>query len=120
MTAQTHLLTIDNGTQSIRALLFDLKGNLIDKTMISLEPYFSTRPGWAEQDVEYLWESLCKATQMLWRQSGVFKESVAGVAVTTQRACFINMDRKGQPLRPMISWLDQRRTDADVFAHAVE
>jgi len=111
MTAQTHLLAIDNGTQSVRALLFDLKGNLVAKVMIPLEPYFSTRPGWAEQNVEYLWERLCKATQTLWRQFDVPKESVAGVAVTTQRACIINLDREGRPLRPMISWLDQRRTE---------
>jgi sugar (pentulose or hexulose) kinase len=109
MAARKHLLTIDNGTQSVRALLYDLQGNLIARVMIPLEPYFSVKPGWAEQNVEYLWEKLCEATQTLWRQSGVSRESVAGVAVTTQRACIVNLDRRGKPLRPMISWLDQRR-----------
>ena len=44
-----HILAIDNGTQSVRALLFDLKGNLVDKSQVPLEPYFSEQPGWAEQ-----------------------------------------------------------------------
>jgi len=111
MTEKTHVLAIDNGTQSIRALLFDLKGNLTSKVQIQLEPYFSTQPGWAEQKPEYFWENLCKATQQLWQQCDVPKEAVAGVSVTTQRACVINLDKSGIPLRPMISWLDQRRTE---------
>lgn len=111
MSEKTHILSIDNGTQSIRALLFDLKGNLAAKTQIPLEPYFSEHPGWAEQDPDYFWENLCRVCHMLWQEPGVSKESIAGISVTTQRACIINVDREGTPLRPMISWLDQRRTE---------
>ncbi|MEJ2208870.1 MAG: FGGY-family carbohydrate kinase, partial [Anaerolineae bacterium] len=39
------------------------------------------------------------------------KEAVAGVALTTQRATMVNVDREGKPLRPAIVWLDQRRTE---------
>ena len=53
---QDIILTIDNGTQSVRALLFDLQGNLLDKSQIQLEPYFSHQPGWAEQEPAYFWE----------------------------------------------------------------
>ncbi len=112
MTDKTHILAIDNGTQSIRALLFDLRGNLETKVQVKVEPYFSSCPGWAEQHVEVFWDSLCKACQKLWEQSHVSKNAVAGVAVTTQRACIINLDKDGKPLRPMISWLDQRREDS--------
>ena len=38
------------------------------------------------------------------------KNSVAGVALTTQRSTVINVDQQGRPLRPAIVWLDQRRT----------
>jgi sugar (pentulose or hexulose) kinase len=112
MTEKTHILAIDNGTQSVRALLFDLKGNLETKVQIKLEPYFSEHPGWAEQHAEVFWDALCKACQALWEQSRVSRDAVAGVAVTTQRGCVINLDKDGNPLRPMISWLDQRRADA--------
>ncbi|NQU65486.1 MAG: carbohydrate kinase [SAR324 cluster bacterium] len=111
MTEKTHILAIDNGTQSLRALLFDLKGNIETKVQIQLEPYFSEHPGWAEQHAVYFWENLCKACQDLWNQTRVSKAAIAGVAVTTQRACVINLDKNGTPLRPMISWLDQRRTE---------
>jgi sugar (pentulose or hexulose) kinase len=106
-----HILAIDNGTQSVRALLFDLKGSPVAESRVPLEPYFSEQPGWAEQHPEYYWESLCQACQRLWYQTELPKEAVAGVALTTQRATMVNVDRLGQPLRPAIVWLDQRRTE---------
>ena len=44
-----YLLAIDNGTQSVRALVFDLDGQLVAKSKIEIEAYFSEQPGWAEQ-----------------------------------------------------------------------
>ncbi|HZV66156.1 MAG TPA: FGGY family carbohydrate kinase, partial [Telluria sp.] len=105
------ILAIDNGTQSVRALLFDLNGNIVAKSQVHLEPYFSTHPGWAEHDPEDYWQAVCKACHGLWSQPGVDKTTLQGVAVTTQRGTVINLGKDGQPLRPAITWLDQRRTD---------
>ncbi len=104
------LLAIDHGTQSVRALLFDLRGNLIAKSRVPITPYYSKEPGWAEQDPEYYWKSVCEACQKLWLMPGVKKEAIAGVALTTQRSTLINVDENGAALRPAIHWLDQRRT----------
>lgn len=106
-----HILAIDNGTQSVRALLFDLQGSLVAKALVPLEPYFSEQPGWAEQYPQYYWDSLCQACQQLWQQADLPKEAVAGLALTTQRSTVVNVDRVGEPLRPAIVWLDQRRTE---------
>lgn len=106
-----HILAIDNGTQSVRALLFDLEGNLVAKSLVPLEAYFSRKPGWAEQQAEYYWESLCQACQQLWQGMDLPKEAIAGVALTTQRTTMVNVDADGQPLRPAIVWLDQRRAE---------
>jgi sugar (pentulose or hexulose) kinase len=105
------ILAIDNGTQSVRALLFDLRGNLLAKSRVPIEPYFSTQPGYAEQDPEVFWQAVCAACQQLWQMPGVSKDSIAGVALTTQRGTIVNLDQNGQPLRPALSWLDQRRTE---------
>ena len=104
------ILSIYNGTQSLRALIFYLRGNLIYKKRVPLQPYVSPEPGWAEQDADYYWKSLCQACQMLWKETPVSKEAIAGVTITTQRATMINVDKNGKPLRPAIVWLDQRRT----------
>ncbi|MRR29398.1 carbohydrate kinase, partial [bacterium] len=106
-----NLLAIDNGTQSVRAMLFDLRGNLLAKSRIPIEPYFSTAPGLAEQDPQVYWDAVCQACQELWQMPGVDRSSIAGVAVTTQRGTVINLDKTGKPLRPVIHWLDQRRTE---------
>ncbi len=105
------ILAIDNGTQSIRALLFDGAGNLIGKTRIPIQPYYSTAPGLAEQDPQVFWDGLCQACQRLWQVCPQSRERLAGVALTTQRSTVINLDRDGNPLRPAMVWLDQRRTE---------
>lgn len=111
MTDRDHLLAIDCGTQSLRALLFDLAGTLVARARVPFEPYVSPQPGWAEQDPELYWRALGEACAALWRASPVPPESVAGLTLTTQRATVVCVDREGRPLRPAIVWLDQRRRD---------
>jgi sugar (pentulose or hexulose) kinase len=106
-----YLLAIDNGTQSVRALIFDLRGHLVDKAQVDITSYQSPQPGWVENDPEEFWAALCQACQHLWANTRVPKSSIRGVVVTTQRASVINLDARGQPLRPAIIWLDQRRAD---------
>ncbi|NLW71405.1 MAG: carbohydrate kinase [Chloroflexi bacterium] len=103
------LLAIDNGTQSVRALLFDASGSLLAKHRVPIEPYFSTEPGYAEQHPEVFWKAVCEACQGLWQMPNVDRQAIAAVSVTTQRSTMINLDQAGQPLRPAIVWLDQRR-----------
>jgi len=107
------ILAIDNGTQSIRALLFDTRGNLIAKGKQEIQPYFSAKPGWAEQHPEYFWENLGEACKKLWATTDVEPGRIAGVTVTTQRGTVINLDEYGKPLRPAIIWLDQRHARVD-------
>jgi sugar (pentulose or hexulose) kinase len=106
-----HVLAIDCGTQSVRALIFDLRGDLIHKVRVPIEPYFSAKPGWAEQHPTVFWDNLCAACQQLWQESPVPKEALSGVALTAQRSTVVNVDERGEPLRPAIVWLDQRRTE---------
>ena len=111
MTSGDHLLAIDYGTQSVRALLFDACGNLVAKNRVEVEPYVSPRPGWAEQDPEAMWRWLGEACRGLWDTSPVPPSAVAAVSLTTQRATMVNVDADGHPLRPAIVWLDQRRCE---------
>ena len=110
-----NLLAIDCGTQSVRALLFNLSGDLLVKAKVPIEPYTSSHPGWAEQDPEVFWNALCEACQQVFKDKKCDKSSIAAVALTTQRSTVVNMDPEGKPLRPAIVWLDQRR--ADKFPH---
>ncbi|WP_372965387.1 FGGY-family carbohydrate kinase [Marinobacter sp.] len=113
MDCEPLILAIDNGTQSIRALLFDKNGNLLGKGKQDIEPYFSEQPGWAEQHPEYFWQNLGQACRALWSNTSAQPGQVAGVTVTTQRGTVINLDKHGNPLRPAIIWLDQRHASVN-------
>jgi sugar (pentulose or hexulose) kinase len=113
--AQDHCLAIDVGTQSVRALLFDPRGELVALGRVAIQPYVSPQPGWAEQDPELWWTAIGEACARLWADAGAKgrpgRDSVAGVALTTQRATIVAADGDGNALRPAIVWLDGRRTD---------
>jgi sugar (pentulose or hexulose) kinase len=110
LTSADRILAIDNGTQSLKAIVYDLDGNICQRSQVTFQPYVSPKPGWAEQDPEVFWNALCRACQHLWNDQGVAKAAICGVVLTTQRSTVVNVDRYGNPLRPAILWLDQRRT----------
>ena len=99
-----YILAIDNGTQSVRALLFDLRGNLVDKSQVAIDSYQVAQPGWLENDPEAFWQSVCTACQRLWASTAVPRSAIAGVVITTQRGTTIALDQHGQPLRPAKVW----------------
>jgi sugar (pentulose or hexulose) kinase len=47
MTSADHCLALDVGTQSVRAILFDVHGTLVAMGRVPIEPYVSPQPGWA-------------------------------------------------------------------------
>jgi len=106
-----NILAIDNGTQSVRAIVFDPRGNLLAKEQVHLPAYSILEQGWSEQDPRVFWNAVCEACLGLWNQEIVSKDSIAAVALTTQRATVINLDKNGDPLRPAMLWMDQRRTE---------
>lgn len=112
MSSARHLLALDVGTQSARAIVFDARGHLLGRRQIPIEPYVAPQPGWAEQDPEVYWDSMTRACRALWSESGLRPQDVTGLSVTTQRATMICLDDQGQVLRPATVWLDQRRSSA--------
>jgi sugar (pentulose or hexulose) kinase len=103
------ILSIDCGTQSLRSLLYTVTGDLLDSARVEYEPHFRDKPGWAEQDPNLFWRSLCETCQTLKARNAKVFERIVGVGVTTQRDSMANVDKHGNPLRPVITWLDQRK-----------
>ena len=108
-----YLLAIDNGTQSVRALIFDQFGNEIAKARVPIEPYFSSQPSFAEQHADYYWQKLSEACQQLWQSCTITPNQIAGVSLATQRYTMICLDKDKQPLRPAIVWMDLRRAETN-------
>ena len=102
-------LTFDIGTQSARAVLVDDSGILLHKTQKRFDPpYFSLEPGWAEQKAEYYWDTVCQLSRELQGISGEDWGRIAAVSITTIRDTNICLDKNGEPIRPVILWLDKR------------
>ncbi len=108
-----YVFVIDAGTQSIRAVIIDLQGNICEIERTEIEPYYSEQPGYAEQDPEYLWNILCTTTQRLLKNTSIPVSQIKGLSVTTQRGTVVNLDKEGKSLRPAIVWLDQRKAKVE-------
>jgi len=106
-----YVLAIDCGTQSLKAVIFDQTGKAMAIERVEFEPYYAHKPGYAEQDPEIYYESLCKATQALMKAHPIFLDTVKAMTITTQRDMVICVDEGGVALRPAIIWADQRMID---------
>lgn len=111
MAGKRYIVSIDSGTQSIRAVLFDIEGSELAIEQRPFEPYVSLRPGWAEQSTDDYWSKLCTVCRALMKKVGVDPGLIAGVGLTTQRGTVIPVDEGGEALRPAIIWLDQRSVE---------
>jgi len=100
-----HLLAIDAGTTSVRALVIDERCRVLDVSARAL-PQRYPRPGWVEQDAHELW-TLTQATvaEVSERHQGPF----AGIGITNQRETVVAWNRsEGNVLAPALGWQDQR------------
>ena len=103
------LLSIDCGTQSVRALLFDPLGNLVAKSQLALDDYVVEQPGWMAHDVDGFWAACARACRQLWADRPELAARVRGVTVTTQRGTIMPIAADGTAALPALIWLDQRR-----------
>ncbi|QGY47259.1 carbohydrate kinase [Maribellus comscasis] len=103
------ILSIDCGTQSLRAIIFSMKGEVLAIQKIPFEPYTSPRTGWAEQDPEIYWQTLKVACNKLKEENADCFSGIVGVGVTALRDSMVNVNKNGEALRPLMVWLDQRK-----------
>jgi sugar (pentulose or hexulose) kinase len=103
------MLAIDCGTQSVRALVVDARGDILAKAREPLDGYVSLQPGWLEHDAEGFWQATARTCRRLLDAEPTLRARLRGLAVTTQRGSIVPVDDAGHALRPFIVWLDQRR-----------
>ncbi len=103
---QALVLSLDQGTTSTRALVWDLDGNRLAGARRPLRCRFPS-PGLVEQDPEEIWESVREAG--IEALAAVPADAVAAVGITNQRETTLLWDRRsGRALHPAIVWQDRR------------
>jgi glycerol kinase len=111
------LLSLDEGTTSARAALYDEQGR---RTALESTPFASQypHPGWVEQDPEEIWRAQLDATHRTLAVGSVKPHSIAAIGITNQRETTIVWERKtGKAIAPAIVW--QCRRTADYCAELV-
>ncbi|HEX8840225.1 MAG TPA: glycerol kinase GlpK, partial [Sphingomicrobium sp.] len=105
-----HVLAIDQGTTSTRAILFDASANAVAVAQRELTQHYPAL-GSVEHDPEEIWrDTLAVAREAL---SGVASERVAAIGITNQRETIVVWDRQsGRAVHPAIVWQDRRTADA--------
>ena len=107
MATKKYILAHDTGTGGDKAVLCDLTGQVIHSTYQSYGISYP-RPEWVEQDPDELWQAVAATTRQVIQELGIDPKDIIGVGVSAQMWNTLPVDEKGQPLTPMLSWLDLR------------
>lgn len=103
-----YILSIDQGTTSSRAILFDKKGTIKAAGQLEHEQIFP-KAGWVEHDPQEIWQNIRKAVGHALSDAEINHHEVAAVGITNQRETTVVWDRTtGKPIYNAIVWQDTR------------
>ena len=103
------VLTLDFGTQSVRAAIIDNKGDIKVIVKQQYKPaYFSKEKGYAEQEPDFYWDLAKQCLKEVAQKGKEFLDDIIGATITTFRDSSVQLDKDLKPIRPSILWLDQR------------
>ncbi len=105
-----HILVIDEGTTSTRAILFAADGTSLGSAQRPITQHYPS-PGLVEHDATEIWDlTLACAREMVALAGGA--DRIAGIGITNQRETVVFWDKRtGEPLAPAIVWQDRRTSD---------
>jgi glycerol kinase len=107
----THLIAIDQGTTSTRAIVFDEGLGPVAVAQQEFTQHFP-RPGWVEHDPEEIWSSVLATVRAAMVQAAVGPADVAAIGITNQRETALIWDRRsGKPIHNAIVWQDRRTAE---------
>jgi len=106
-----YILSLDQGTTSSRAILFDKKGNIVASAQKEFTQIFP-QPGWVEHDANEIWSTqLGVATEAILK-AGLTVQHIAAIGITNQRETTVVWDRDTHlPIYNAIVWQDRRTAD---------
>jgi glycerol kinase len=109
--AAKHILAIDQGTTSTRAIVFDPGGRPVASAQKEL-PQIFPKPGWVEHDAEEIWRATMEVCRGALAKAGLDAGALAGIGITNQRETTVVWDRAtGKPIHNAIVWQDRRTAD---------
>ena len=106
-----HILAIDQGTTSSRAIVFDAAMQVKAVAQEEFPQHFPAS-GWVEHDPSDLWATTLTTCRAAIAKAGLTPQQIAAIGITNQRETTLVWDRKtGEPLHRAIVWQDRRTAD---------
>ena len=107
----TALLSIDQGTTSTRAIVFDRAGRKLGLAQREL-PQSYPQPGWVEHDALRIWDDTLAVTREALADAGLDAKAITALGITNQRETTVVWERaSGKPIHPAIVWQDRRTSE---------
>ncbi|WP_099209984.1 glycerol kinase GlpK [Thermococcus henrietii] len=104
------VLSLDEGTTSARAIIFDRESNIIGLGQYEFPQHYP-KPGWVEHNPEEIWDAQFRAIKTALERAKVEPNQIAAIGVTNQRETTIVFDRDGKPLYNAIVWQCRRTAE---------
>ena len=105
---EQYILSLDQGTTSSRAIVFDHKGQIRSVAQKEFTQIFP-RPGWVEHDPNEIWSSQASVAAEATAKLGINGTNIKAIGITNQRETTIVWDRNtGEPVYNAIVWQDRR------------
>lgn len=103
-----HILALDQGTTSNRAMVFDADGTVVGIAQREFGQFFP-QPGWVEHDANEIWDTQLAVAREALASAALTAEQIAAIGVTNQRETTVIWDRNsGEPVANAIVWQDRR------------
>lgn len=107
-----HILALDQGTTSSRAIVFDHSGSVVASAQREFRQIFP-KPGWVEHDAQEIWATQRHTATEAIAKAGLTGADIAAIGITNQRETTLVWDRQtGTPLYHAIVWQDRRTAAA--------
>jgi glycerol kinase len=108
---EKYILSIDQGTTSSRAILFNKKGEIVHSAQREITQYFP-KPGWVEHNPNEIWGSILSVVAEVLSESEIKPEQIAGIGITNQRETAIVWDKEtGHPVYNAIVWQSRQTSE---------
>ena len=105
------VMSLDEGTTSVRCIIYDKKGNAISASQQEFAQYFP-RAGWVEHDATEIWESQIKTVCQALSDANLTYENIDSIGITNQRETTVVWDKfTGEPVYNAIVWQCRRTAD---------
>ncbi|MDQ0208357.1 glycerol kinase GlpK [Alkalicoccobacillus murimartini] len=105
-----YILSLDQGTTSTRAILFNKKGEIVHSAQREFTQYFP-KPGWVEHDANEIWGSVLAVIAGVLSESGATAKEIASIGITNQRETTVVWDKEtSKPIYHALVW-QSRQTD---------